>query len=557
MSRIVSFLVLIGVIAVISVLFYHVMAGFLLPLFLALTMVVVFRPLHLWFIAKCHGRDRLAAGLTTATAMSIVFFPAVLTITLAIDEARDVTVTYFRDTKITTQAKQTNENNKGSTSRLDGLRRRLGLTIPQRQQIQTIELTLGTWLEKTNLTASKKRIHFQKASIKAFQNSAQELGKYVQDQSPNNTNVAAEASDNKVQTKWHHCELRFEKIFTQLRKLQTKYHPNDTNRANDDPDRHQERDVIFFLSDLDDINLTLGDDIHLALEEMRSFKTELFGGTMLARFKEFANPDPQQLWAFGRRVFEEIRPKLVSVGGEAVVFAWRLIMGTIIMTVSMYFFLADGRGMVNTVMRLSPLSDAYEEELIGEFDRISRAVVVATLLSAIAQGILAGIGYFFAGVESLFLWTLITMVMAMVPFLGAASVWLPISLWLCFVNDQWFAGVLLAVYGSLVVSMADNLIKPWVLHGQSNLHPLLALLSVLGGVSAMGPIGILVGPMVVTFLQTLLGILQRELSSLDDKHGETTEGEHHQDDAGNDRMEIEDIANSEHPEDADDHDLSE
>ena len=63
--------------------------------------------------------------------------------------------------------------------------------------------------------------------------------------------------------------------------------------------------------------------------------------------------------------------------------------------------------------------------------------------------------------------------------------------------------------------MADNVIKPYVLHGQSNLHPLLALLSVLGGVATLGPIGILVGPMVVAFLQTLLKILQREMRDLD------------------------------------------
>ena len=63
--------------------------------------------------------------------------------------------------------------------------------------------------------------------------------------------------------------------------------------------------------------------------------------------------------------------------------------------------------------------------------------------------------------------------------------------------------------------MADNVIKPYILHGQSNIHPLFALLSVLGGVSTLGPIGIVIGPMVVAFLQTLLKILQREMTHLD------------------------------------------
>jgi hypothetical protein len=65
----------------------------------------------------------------------------------------------------------------------------------------------------------------------------------------------------------------------------------------------------------------------------------------------------------------------------------------------------------------------------------------------------------------------------------------------------------------LVVGTVDNLVKVFVLHGQSQLHPLLALLSVLGGIQSLGPIGILVGPMVVVLLQTLLGILRTELTS--------------------------------------------
>jgi predicted PurR-regulated permease PerM len=72
--------------------------------------------------------------------------------------------------------------------------------------------------------------------------------------------------------------------------------------------------------------------------------------------------------------------------------------------------------------------------------------------------------------------------------------------------------IILAVYALLIVGTIDNLIKMLILHGQSQLHPLLALLSVLGGLQALGPIGILIGPLAVTLLQTTLSILRRELS---------------------------------------------
>jgi predicted PurR-regulated permease PerM len=161
------------------------------------------------------------------------------------------------------------------------------------------------------------------------------------------------------------------------------------------------------------------------------------------------------------------------------------------------------------------LDDDHEQELVSEFGKGSRAVVVATLLSALVQGLLAGIGFYFAGLESIFLLTVLSALLAMVPFVGAASVWVPCCLYLYFIDNNISAAIGLGIYGALIISMADNVIKPFVLHGQSNLHPLLALLSVLGGVATLGPIGILIGPMVVAFLQTLLKILQREIAGFE------------------------------------------
>jgi len=89
-----------------------------------------------------------------------------------------------------------------------------------------------------------------------------------------------------------------------------------------------------------------------------------------------------------------------------------------------------------------------------------------------------------------------------------------VSLYLLFFVKNTWAAAGLALWGAGVVSTIDNVIKPIVLHGQSKLHPLLALLSVLGGVGALGPIGIFVGPIAVAFLQAALTMLQMELTTL-------------------------------------------
>ncbi len=184
----------------------------------------------------------------------------------------------------------------------------------------------------------------------------------------------------------------------------------------------------------------------------------------------------------------------------------------LVMILATYYFFADGALMLGTLRRLSPLEGGRTQELLDQFDTVTRAVVVATLLSAFIQGLLAGVGFYFAGLGSVFLLTALSMLFTLVPFVGAAIIWAPVCLWLYAVDGRTLAAALLAVYCIAVVSTVDNLVKPLVLHGRSNLHPLLALLSVLGGVQALGPIGIFVGPMCVAFLQTLLNMVHAELN---------------------------------------------
>lgn len=190
------------------------------------------------------------------------------------------------------------------------------------------------------------------------------------------------------------------------------------------------------------------------------------------------------------------------------------VIGLAVMTVSFFYFLLDGRHMMAAITRLIPLDRRYQWQLLAEFEEISRAVVSSTLLAALVQAGLAGIGYAVAGLNGVFLLTMLTFFGAMVPFVGAAMIWGVASAYLLFFSQQTWAAVGLALWGGLVVSTIDNVVKPLVLQGQSKLHPLLALLSVLGGVSTLGPIGVFVGPVVVAFLQAALTMLQTELDSM-------------------------------------------
>lgn len=461
MARIISFVVLVGILLVIAALFFQVMAGFFLPLFLAVLLAVIFRPLHLWLVARSRGHPRLAAGATTLAILAIVLAPMLTVLIQAGLEAGSIARGW--DAEMVRR-------------KLSELRERTGLLLPPDSidaRLVDIDSALQG-LPDADPESSRRRI-----------------------------GALAESSQALVQ------DLRA-----------------DINRRHAAPEWAATADAKQLGDDLDRLVTTAGELARLPVKDPQSgamiqrmraandqVRSDLLGSSWKIWLKQQANPSEKQVSAMRARA-EHFADSL-AVGGARYAgdVLPDLLVGVAVMIIALYYFLADGPAMIQSLMRLSPLDDRYEEQLLREFATVSRAVVLATLLSALAQGILAGIGYFFAGVGSVALLTMLTMLFALIPFIGGAAVWVPCCLWL-FLEGRTTAAILLTIYCAVVVSMADNVIKPLVLQGQSNLHPLLALLSVLGGVKALGPIGIVVGPMVVAFLQALLKMLQVEIDHL-------------------------------------------
>lgn len=416
MSRLASFVVLIAVILVVAFLFFRVILEFVVPMFLAAVLVVVFRPLHKWFEYKLAGHPRWAAAATTVCIILIVLVPV-------------VAIGWNAYREVAALAREAlDEGASGAMPHVG--------QAPEDEASETQTSEEGSSHEK----AAERQAADEPTSI-------------------------ANASDN------------------------------DVTEADKQADDRSELDI----------------------------RIERAIGTVCASLEKHTGVhipwQPSEIRVELIRkagAWMEQRGGAAALGGAQWILSvsLRLIVGLAIMIISVYFFLADGPGMIVTIMHLSPLDDRYELELLNKFSNVSRSVVVATLLSAFAQGVLAGIGYYLAGIQIVFALTGLTMLLAVVPFLGAASVWLPTAAWLLLGEERPVAAAVLALYGLAVVSTIDNFIKPFILHGQSNLHPLLALLSVLGGVAAMGPIGILVGPMAVAFLQALLGMLRREIDEL-------------------------------------------
>ena len=170
-----------------------------------------------------------------------------------------------------------------------------------------------------------------------------------------------------------------------------------------------------------------------------------------------------------------------------------------VILVTLFFCFRDGEEAIQqlhqgVVRFLGKRQDIY----LQAAGRTTRAVVYGLVLAAMGQGILAGIGYSVAGVKAPVLFGAVTALLALIP-MGATLVWLPVSIALIVANQLW-AGIGLLLWGVLVVSTVDNVIRPVVISGASRVPFLVVMFGVLGGLSAFGAVGLFLGPVILAVL---------------------------------------------------------
>ena len=170
---------------------------------------------------------------------------------------------------------------------------------------------------------------------------------------------------------------------------------------------------------------------------------------------------------------------------------------------ALFYLLRDADEFMSSLRRMIPLDPQQTEEVLQRARDITEATVYGTVVVAIAQGILGGIAFRVVGLAPSALWGAIMGVMAMIPMVGPAVVWLPASIYLV-ITGSVLPGVLLAAFGALVIGTVDNLLRAIFVSGRAQVHSLVVFLSVLGGVFAFGPAGLVVGP--VLFVLALIAI---------------------------------------------------
>jgi predicted PurR-regulated permease PerM len=150
-------------------------------------------------------------------------------------------------------------------------------------------------------------------------------------------------------------------------------------------------------------------------------------------------------------------------------------------------------------------------EIIRKFRDVSFATFYGSLLTAVVQGCAAALLFWILGIASPLFWGAIVSFVSLVPIVGAFLVWIPMSAYL-FLSGNTASAIVLLVGGGVVVSSIDNVLKPIIIRGRTDMHPLLVFLSVLGGMQVFGFLGVLLGPLVVAFFVSFLNFYRLEFS---------------------------------------------
>lgn len=166
---------------------------------------------------------------------------------------------------------------------------------------------------------------------------------------------------------------------------------------------------------------------------------------------------------------------------------------------TLFFFIRDGEKLLKMLMHLCPLGDEHEKILYAKFASTSRATIKGSLIVGAIQGVLGGLMFFVAGIPGALIWGILMVLLASVPGIGPYFIWLPAAIVMLILGNTW-TGISMILFGALVIGTIDNFLRPILVGKDSQMHPLLVLLSTLGGIAVFGISGFIIGPVIAALM---------------------------------------------------------
>lgn len=168
-----------------------------------------------------------------------------------------------------------------------------------------------------------------------------------------------------------------------------------------------------------------------------------------------------------------------------------------------FFAMRDADKLKEYVKQISPFSPSFEKSLEKQFKDITNSVLYGNIIVGFIQGIVTGIGLFIFGVPGVLILSILAIIAAIIPVIGAWLVWIPASLYL-FSQGHTGAAVGLFLYGAILVSWIDNILRPYIVSRKTNISSAVVLVGMLGGLLVFGLIGFILGPLILSYLIIIL-----------------------------------------------------
>lgn len=222
----------------------------------------------------------------------------------------------------------------------------------------------------------------------------------------------------------------------------------------------------------------------------------------------------QQLSDAAVGISQYLASRVVTFGQNAL----RVVGLFFLMLYLLFFFLRDGRQLLDTISGLLPLGDVRERRLFAKFAEVSRATIKGTIVIGLVQGVLGGLIFWALGIEGATLWGVVMTVLSFLPAVGAALVWAPASV-ILMATDQLVKGLLLLILGTLIIGIADNVLRPILVGRETQLPDYMVLITTLGGLTLFGLSGVVIGPIIGALFLTTWQIFGEEYAGAVRDHG--------------------------------------
>jgi predicted PurR-regulated permease PerM len=175
-----------------------------------------------------------------------------------------------------------------------------------------------------------------------------------------------------------------------------------------------------------------------------------------------------------------------------------------------FFMFLQGDDFIQAIKGLSPLDPVHNDEILRETEVTIKATLWGTVIVAVAQGALGGVGFLIFGLPQPAFWGTVMIPASVIPVVGSTIIWGPAAVYLL-LTGRITAGVGLIIWGGVVVSVIDNILKPILMKGSGETPSIFILFSILGGLTYFGMIGFILGPLILSFLLSLLRIYQKTI----------------------------------------------